>query len=52
MYLGKTSLMYAAMGGHTDIVLLLLKHGEYVNIKTFHGKILATGCGGPIVTNF
>ena len=33
LYLGRTSLMYAAQHGNTDTVKILLEHGADVNIR-------------------
>ena len=37
LYLGKTSLMYAAENGNTDTVKILLEHGADVNTKDNSG---------------
>ena len=37
MYLGKTSLMYAAEGGHIEAVRLLINHGSDIKAKTLIG---------------
>ena len=39
LYLGETSLMYAAMFGNTDTVRILLEHGADVNAKDVYGKL-------------
>ena len=36
--------MYASEGGHTDIVLLLLKHGAEVNGRDSLGKNIFINC--------
>ncbi len=39
LYLGETSLQYAAEHGYTDIVKILLDHGGNVSTKDeYHGK--------------
>ena len=37
VYLGETSLMYAAWGGYTDIMKILLENGADVNIQNKYG---------------
>ena len=37
LYLGRTSLMYAAENGNTDTVKILLEHGAEVNTKDKDG---------------
>ena len=37
LYLGKTSLMYAAENGNTDTVKILLEHGADINTKDNSG---------------
>ena len=37
LYLGKTSLMYAAQYGYTETVRILLEHGANVNYKENDG---------------
>ena len=37
IYLGKTSLMYAAEGGHIEAVRLLVNHGSDIKAKTLIG---------------
>ena len=37
LYLGATSLIYAAMYGYTDVVKILLENGADINAKTTGG---------------
>ena len=37
LYLGWTSLIWAARFGHTDVVQLLLQHGANINAKDTEG---------------
>ena len=39
LYIGKTSLMEAAMWGKSDTVKILLEHGAEVNTKDKYGKL-------------
>ena len=39
LYLGRTSLMYAAWDGYTEIVKILLEHGADVNTKDYEGQL-------------
>ena len=39
LYLGRTSLIYAAWVGYTEIVKILLEHGADVNTKDYEGQL-------------
>lgn len=44
---GRTVLCYAARGGHTDLVVLLLKHGADPGIMDFYGRLPSDYVGMP-----